>query len=97
MIKYFQYYLTLEEITKTHLKVFWGENGKYIGDFIVDDDGFFYFWPLKDNWWGCWASYILREIADKLDELNQPWSDQIDQYFEEQRQNNQAEENDIEL
>lgn len=87
MIKSFQYYITLEEVTKTHQKVFWGENGKYIGDFIVDDDGFFYFWPLKDNW-GCWASYSLRAIADKLDELNQPWSDQIDQYFEEQRQNN---------
>ena len=44
----------------------------------MDVDGYFYFWPTND---GCWSAYIMRSIADKLDEVNKKWDDQITEYF----------------
>jgi hypothetical protein len=52
------------------------ENGVYIGDILMKEDGFYDFWPIQHG--GYWPSYILRVIADKLDEINKPWQDQID-------------------
>lgn len=52
------------------------------------DDGFHYFWPNELK--GCLSSNNLRNIADRLDELNKPWSDEISGYFS-QLQSNEAE------
>lgn len=35
-------------------------NGKLVGDLIIDVDGHFYFWPEDNN--GAWSSYNLREL-----------------------------------
>lgn len=40
-------------------------------------DGFYYYDPYPLGA-GSYSAHTLREIADKLDELNKPWSDQID-------------------
>lgn len=58
------------------------ENGVRCGDLFQKEDGYYDWWPPKSNG-GCWPSYILRQIADKLDELNKPWDDEINKYFEE--------------
>lgn len=50
-------------------------NYKLIGELIKDVDGYFYFWPEDNN--GAWASHNLRELADKLDELNKEWDEQV--------------------
>ena len=50
-------------------------NGVHIGEFETDVDGFYYYWPVRKE--GCWSAYVLRAVADKLDELNKPWNDQI--------------------
>ena len=44
-------------------------------------DGFKYFSPGPT--WGLFSSYHLRQIADKLDELNEPWQQEIERYFKE--------------
>lgn len=49
-----------------------------IGELIMDVDGYFYFWPTND---GCWSAYILHSIANKLDEMNKKWDDQIHEHF----------------
>jgi len=49
-------------------------NGLRIGDVSRDVDGFYYFWPHA---FGCWGGHLLRTLADKLDELNKPWQDEI--------------------
>ena len=49
--------------------------GKLIGELIMDVDGYFYFWPEDNN--GAWASSHLRELANKLDELNKEWDKQV--------------------
>ncbi len=51
-------------------------NGKLIGELIMDVDGYFYFWPTDNN--GAWASNHLRELANKLDELNKEWNKQVE-------------------
>lgn len=56
------------------------ENGVYLGDILAKEDGFYDFWPdLKG---GYWPAYLLHVIADKLDELNKPWEDNIAVYFD---------------
>lgn len=53
-------------------------NNTVVGYFIVDVDGYFYFWPSNE---GCWSSHMMRSIADKLDEVNKKWDDHINEYF----------------
>ena len=53
-------------------------NDHLVGELIMDVDGYYYFWPSND---GCWPSHIMRSVANKLDEINKPWNDQINDYF----------------
>ena len=70
-------YLTLKEISDTNksFEVLFGKD-LLIGKFIILDDGFYEFFPEKYDG-GCWAAYTLRELADKLDELNKLWNDYL--------------------
>lgn len=52
-----------------------GVDGKQIGTFERDVDGFYYFWNNDDG--GCWGEYSLRLVADALEKLNKPWNEQI--------------------
>jgi hypothetical protein len=47
-----------------------------IGQFIMSDDGFYYFLPVSSDG-GLWSDYTLIAIGTKLKELNQPWAYQI--------------------
>ena len=47
------------------------ENGCYVGDFMVGDDGYLAYWPVQKE--GYITSYFMRAVADKLDELNEKW------------------------
>lgn len=57
------------------------ENGIKLGEILPKEDGYFDFWPDLNG--GYWPSYMLRTIADKIDELNKPWNDEVNKYFEE--------------
>jgi hypothetical protein len=48
--------------------------GVDIGVFVMDVDGYYYYWPNRQND-GAWAPWMLRDVADKLDEVNKPWDD----------------------
>lgn len=48
-------------------------------EFVTLDDGYKYWWPDKLN--GCVSAYQLRELADELDKLNEPWQQEIENYF----------------
>ena len=43
-----------------------------------DVDGFFYWFPDTDKTGASWSSWVLRDIVEKLEELNLPWQNQID-------------------
>jgi hypothetical protein len=55
-------------------------SGKLLGCFMMSEDGFYNFWPA-DNISGYYSSDILLELGNKLGVLNQPWVDNINQYF----------------
>ena len=40
----------------------------------MDVDGYYYYWPEKEKG-GCWSPWMLRDVTDKLDEVNKPWDD----------------------
>jgi hypothetical protein len=63
-------------------------NSVGLGDIDKDVDGYYYFWR-NESLHGSESAYILRAIADKLDELNKPWDEEIAAYFkaEEERDN----------
>jgi len=58
-------------------------NGVECGEFLRGDDGYYDWWPEFPSNGGCLASHFLREIADKLDKLNEPWDKQIQADFKE--------------
>jgi len=70
-------YLKLENI-EGGFKVFY-ENGVYIGDILVKEDGFYDYWPELNG--GYWDEMMLRIVADKLHELNAPYQKELDEYF----------------
>lgn len=55
------------------------ENGVKLGQILAKEDGFYDFWPELNG--GYWEAHVLRAIADKLDEMNKPWQEEIDNYF----------------
>ncbi len=57
-------------------KVFY-TNGHYMGDIFAKEDGFYDWWPEKSNG-GYIPAWILRELADTLDELNKDWQEEIE-------------------
>ena len=61
------------------------DNNEEIGSFELDVDGFYYFW-LKEDSKGCWEAHTLREIADKLDEINKPYRNSIEEFFRKERE-----------
>lgn len=54
-------------------------NQKLVGELIMDVDGYFYFWPEDNN--GAWSSYLLRQLADKIDEINKPWNQKTEGFW----------------
>lgn len=54
-------------------------NGCFLGEVLAGDDGFNCFWPELNG--GFWEAYVLRAIADYIDELNAPIQKDIDDYF----------------
>lgn len=76
-------YLKLEKLAGGY-KVFF-ENGVYIGDILVKEDGFYDYWPEYHG--GYWDEMMLRVIADKLKELNAPYQKELEDYFSKEPRN----------
>lgn len=47
----------------------------WLKDIYQECDGFYYYEPPRRR---SYSSQILRAIADKLDEMNKPWEDQLE-------------------
>lgn len=59
--------LSLEKVNDSLYKIKF--NNVYLGEFQRDVDGFFYYWQ-EESIQGCWNSFILKCLANSLDELN---------------------------
>lgn len=48
-----------------------------VGELFATEDGFYQFWPEKIKR-GYWPAWLMRVIADKLDEINEPWERELE-------------------
>ena len=60
------------------------DTGVELGSFQMECDGAYGYYR-DETLWGFESSYILRAIADKLDEVNKPLDDLHRAYFDSQR------------
>ena len=51
------------------------QNGAHLGELYQEVDGYYVWWP--DDRRGYLEARILRAIADKLDELNEEWDQEV--------------------
>lgn len=54
-------------------------NGRFIGYFERDNDGYFYWWPDLKATDGCWDVSLILELAEKLKEVNEPYEEELRQ------------------
>jgi len=54
----------------------------HLGYFYTEIDGF---WVFKVKQQGYWNEFSLRMIADKLEEMNKPYNEEIELHFENQK------------
>jgi hypothetical protein len=59
--------IILKKVNDSLYEVYF-QSSTYLGQFIMEVDGDFYYWPSKKS--GCWSAWSLRLISDKLTELN---------------------------
>ncbi len=57
---------------------------KIAEDIVCADDGYYVYWP-RNCGKGYLSSYILRTIANELDQRNAAWDQEISDYFERKR------------
>lgn len=50
-------------------------NGVKAGEIIMMEDGYYQFWPdAKGGYWPAWS---MRQIADKVDSMNESWDAEV--------------------
>lgn len=54
-------------------------NGVKAGEIIMMEDGFYQFWPESRG--GYWPTWVMRQIADKVDLMNEKWSREVESAF----------------
>lgn len=69
--------ITIEKVGAGTHKVLAKSSGVHFADFLMKEDGYYDYWPLPSRNYGCLPAYILRAMADALDELNEEWEYQI--------------------
>jgi hypothetical protein len=67
-------------LDKTSFEV-WLPNGKLLGKIEQDVDGYFHFLSTVQPKDGFIPAFILRELADRIDEINEPWDKIIEQHL----------------
>lgn len=50
-------------------------NNVSLGELIINDDGHYVWYPSHK--YGYLEAWVLKDIANKLEELNKPWDDKI--------------------
>lgn len=63
-------------IYQTDTELFF-ENGIKLGEILCDVDGYYKFFPEVKS--GYWDTYVLREIADHVDKLNEEWNKKVEE------------------
>lgn len=54
-------------------------NGMYMGDVLMDEDGYYKYWPEHKS--GYWDEGCLLDIAGYLHEKNKDWDESVNEFF----------------
>lgn len=73
--------LTLRPINSSQYVVFL-RNGKGFGTIETADDGYFYYYFPTERCSGFVDTSLLKELIDKIDELNEPYDRLVDQQLQ---------------
>jgi hypothetical protein len=52
-------------------------NGMHMGEMIMAEDGYFVWFPITPGRGGFIEAWVLRELADKLDDVNREWDEKV--------------------
>lgn len=58
-------------------------SGQQVGEIVMLEDGFYYFFPTKEFHGGYWPTWVLQVIIDKIKELDTPYEEEINKFFNE--------------
>ena len=61
-------------------------NGHHFGEVLRETDGFYVWWPPKENT-GYFSQQLLLSIVVALEQLNAPWTKELDVIFSEGKNN----------
>lgn len=67
--------LSIQDTEQQDCKKVYYNNGVYLGDFVLNDDGYWVYFPERHN--GYWDEYLLFLLYTKLQEMNEPWDQQL--------------------
>ncbi len=56
-------------------------NGVYMGEVIMNDDGYYVFFPDKERAGGYWSQGDFLALYKYLEEKNKYWDDQLNEFF----------------
>ena len=70
--------ITLKPKINSRAFDFYWTNGAHIGYAYIEVDGYYTF-MFAHHRNGNWDAHVLRAIADKLDELNKDWDEEVKQ------------------
>jgi hypothetical protein len=65
-----------EKVKNVVYNIYLKSNGIKLGEF-VKIDGFFYYDPPKDKFWGCYSEEFLKSLVSELELLNKEVNDAI--------------------
>ena len=68
--------IRLEGINLYYVNQRTGENTVKLGEVFAKEDGYYDFWPEEFSA-GYWPAYLLRAVADLLDEMNREWDEHL--------------------
>jgi hypothetical protein len=66
----------IETIKNKTYEISLKSTGIIIGSF-VNIEGFFYYHPPKDRFWGVWSEEFLKSLSTELELLNKPINDTL--------------------
>lgn len=68
-------------------KVYLMRGDRYIGDFVIMEDGFWHYFQSPSYVAGGQSQEYLFGMAQALADLNAEWNDQLEKYFKETTNN----------
>lgn len=69
------------ENVSTNCKKLFFHSGVYLGDLVLDIDGYWKFFP-DNSQGGCWDEFLLKTLVVYLVEMNDEYDKQVKEYFE---------------